>query len=73
VEISFLLVDISKIMKSYEKIAQILRTDKDNIRFIEERFSAITGKKNIIDKIVEENKAIMITKYINLLIILLIF
>ena len=58
-EISFLLVDISKIMKSYEKIAQILRTDKDNIRFIEERFSAITGKKNIIDKIVEENKAIM--------------
>ncbi len=46
-------------MKSFEKIAQILRTDKDNIRFIEERFSAITGKKNIIDKIVEENEAMM--------------
>lgn len=46
-------------MKPYEKIAQILRTDKDNIRFIEERLSAITGKKNIIDKIVEENEAMM--------------
>ena len=46
-------------MESFEKIAQILRTDKDNIRLIEERLSAITGKKNIIDKIIEENEAIM--------------
>lgn len=42
-------------MKSFEKIAQILRTDKDNIRIIEERFGKITGKTDIIDKIVEDN------------------
>ncbi len=46
-------------MKPCEKIAQILRADKDNIRLIEERLSTITGKKNIIDKIVEENEAMM--------------
>jgi len=46
-------------MFSYQKIAQILRTDKDNIRFIEERLSVITGKKNIIDKIVEENETMI--------------
>ena len=43
----------------YQKIAQILRTDKDNIRLIDERLSAVTGKKNIIEKIIEENEAIM--------------
>src|SRR3989344_2764932 len=43
-------------MKSYEKIASILRTDKDNIRKIEERFSEVTGKKYIMDKIIEDNE-----------------
>ncbi len=43
-------------MFSYEKIAKILRVDKDTIRLLEERFSKITGKKNIIDKITEENE-----------------
>ncbi|MCL5004369.1 MAG: hypothetical protein M1170_00225 [Patescibacteria group bacterium] len=46
-------------LQPYQKIAQILRTDKDNIRFIDERLSAVTGKKNIIEKIVEENDATM--------------
>lgn len=44
-------------MFSYEKIAKILRVDKDTIRLLEERFSKITGKKNIMDKIAEENEA----------------
>lgn len=43
-------------MKSYEKIAQLLRTDKDIIRILDEKMSSATGKKNVIDKIVEENK-----------------
>ncbi len=46
-------------MKSYERIAKILRCDRDVIRLIEERFSAVTGKKNVIDRIVEENEAMM--------------
>ena len=46
-------------MKSFEKIAQILRTDKDAIRILEEKLSATTGKKNVMDKISEENEAIM--------------
>lgn len=44
-------------MTSCEKIAKILRTDKDNIRIIEEKLGALTGKKNIIDKIIGENEA----------------
>lgn len=46
-------------MHSYEKIAKILRTDKDNIKNIEEKLEAVTGKKNVMFKIVEENKAII--------------
>lgn len=46
-------------MQSYQKIAQILRTDKDNIRLIDERLSAVTGRKNVIEKIVEENEAMI--------------
>jgi hypothetical protein len=46
-------------MLSYQKIAQILRTDKDNIRLIGEQLSAITGKKNVIDKIAQENEAMI--------------
>ncbi len=42
-------------MFSYEKIAKILRTDKDNIKALEEKLGNITGKKNVMDKIVEEN------------------
>ncbi len=46
-------------MIQYQKIAKILRTDKDNIRLIEERFSEITGKKDVMNKIVEENEEII--------------
>ena len=42
-------------MKSFEKLANILRTDKDNLRIIEEGLGSSTGKKNVLDKIVEEN------------------
>jgi len=44
-------------MKPYEKIAKILRTDKDNVRLLEEKLSALTGKKDVMSKIVEENEA----------------
>ena len=53
-------------MKSYEKIARILRTDRDNIRIIEERLAAVTGKKDVMDKIIEGNET-MITDRLNLL------
>ena len=46
-------------MFSYEKIAQILRTDKDNIKFLEERLGKATGKANMMDKIVEENNFVI--------------
>ena len=42
-------------MYPYEKIAKILRTDKDVIRVLEEKLSSSTGKKNMMEKIVEEN------------------
>ena len=47
-------------MKSYEKIARILRTDRDNIRIIEERLAAVTGKKDVMDKIIEGNETMII-------------
>ncbi len=43
-------------MNPYEKISKILRTDKDTVRLLEEKLSASTGKKNVIEKIVEENE-----------------
>jgi len=46
-------------MFSYQKIAKVLRTDKDNIRFIDEHLSVLTGKKNVMDKIIEENHGII--------------
>ncbi len=44
-------------MQSFEKIAKTLRADKNIIRILEEKLSASTGKKNIMDKLVEENQA----------------
>ena len=41
---------------SIEKIAKILRTNEDNIRKIDKRLSAVTGKRNVLDKILEENE-----------------
>ncbi len=42
-------------MTPQEKIARILRTDKDNIIALEARLGAITGKTGVMEKIVEEN------------------
>src|SRR3989344_3431625 len=53
-------------MQSYEKIARILRTDKDNIKNIEDRLGALTGKKDVMDKIVEDND-LMIDNRLNAL------
>ncbi len=41
---------------SAEKIAKILRADKDDIRKAEKRLSEITGKRNVLDNLVEENE-----------------
>lgn len=46
-------------MEAYKKIANILRTDKDGIQLLENRLSFATGKKNIIDKIIDENEEII--------------
>src|SRR3989338_10029673 len=43
-------------MTSVEKIAKILRVDHDTVRLLEERLSVVTGKKNVIEKIAEENE-----------------
>ena len=40
-------------MTAAEKLAKILRADKDYLRRIEERFSYMTGKKGVLDRIVE--------------------
>ncbi|MDI6717934.1 MAG: hypothetical protein QMD86_02765 [Patescibacteria group bacterium] len=45
-------------MNSYEKIAKILRTDKDNIRILEEKLSVLTGA-DVLEKILEENEVMM--------------
>lgn len=46
-------------MFAYEKIAKILRTDKDYIANIEKRFTAITGKSAMMDAIVQENSELI--------------
>jgi len=43
-------------MFSFEKIAKVLRTDKDTVRLLEERLGVSTGKKDVMSKIVEENE-----------------
>ncbi|MCX6702599.1 MAG: hypothetical protein NTW60_01915, partial [Candidatus Wolfebacteria bacterium] len=42
-------------MTCCEKLARILRTDKDNIRLLEEKMAVVSGRKGIIEKISEEN------------------
>lgn len=42
-------------LESTEKIAKILRVDRHTVQFTEERLEQITGKKNGLDKIVQEN------------------
>ncbi len=37
------------------KLARILRADKDYLKRIEERFSYMTGKKGVLERIVEDN------------------
>jgi len=44
-------------MLSYEKIAKILRTDKDIVRVIEEKMFETMGHNNASDRIIEENNS----------------
>lgn len=41
---------------AYTKLASILRTDRDYVLKIDKRFSEVTGKKGVIEKIVGENE-----------------
>lgn len=51
---------------AHEKIASILRADKDTIKNLDAHCSSVTGKKNVMEKIVEENEA-MITNRLDFL------
>lgn len=53
-------------MEAFEKIAKILRTDKDVIRIIEEKMSEIVGHNNVLSRIIEENEARMESSLKNL-------
>ncbi len=53
-------------MKPYEKIARILRVDKDSIKEIDRRLSAVAGKSNILEEIIERNN-VTIASRLNLL------
>lgn len=43
-------------MQPYEKIAKILRTDKDVIKTIEEKMAETLGHNSVLEKITEENE-----------------
>lgn len=43
-------------MEYYEKIAKILRTDKDVIKGVEEHLGKVTGKHGVMDQIGKENE-----------------
>ena len=45
--------------KSIEKIARVIRVDKDVIKDFERKAEVLTGKKNVIDAIAEENQTLM--------------
>lgn len=44
-------------MEHYEKIAQILRTDKDILNIVEKKMAAIIGHNNVFEKIICENNS----------------
>ncbi|MBI3588841.1 MAG: hypothetical protein HY093_00285 [Candidatus Liptonbacteria bacterium] len=46
-------------MNAYEKIAKILRADKDYVLGLEKRFAGVTGKTFIMEAIVQENEELM--------------
>ena len=46
-------------MEAYEKIAKILRADRDYIADIERRFETVTGKKGAFSGVFEENEKLM--------------
>ncbi len=46
-------------MTAAEKLAKILRADKDYLEKIEKRLSLVTGKKGVLEKIVEENEKLI--------------
>ncbi len=53
-------------MNAYEKIAKILRTDKDYIADIERRFGAVTGKNGVLDTVMSENTSLINNRMLSL-------
>ena len=48
------------------KLAKVLRADKDLLFKLGRRLSAITGKKGILDKLVEENEKLVNDRMLSL-------
>ena len=46
-------------MTSSQKIAKVLRTDKDVLENLAKKAENLTGKMNVLDKIVEENESLI--------------
>lgn len=51
--------DITNNIKSYERIAQVLRADKDTVLSVEKIMREICGHDHVLDRIVKENDEIM--------------
>lgn len=49
--------------KAVEKLAKILKTDKDNLLKIEKRLAPITKREGVWEKILEENEQIIASKF----------
>jgi hypothetical protein len=46
-------------MEPYQKIARILRADKDYLRVVDERLGEVTGKKGVMAKLVKDNDGLV--------------
>src|SRR3989344_4017699 len=46
-------------ISSIEKVAKILRTDKNHLAFLEKRMAEVTGKNSVFEKIVQENETLI--------------
>ena len=45
--------------EAYKKLANILRTDEDELLKIERRLGEVTGKRDVMERIVEENERLI--------------
>src|SRR3989338_29852 len=53
-------------MTSLEKIAKILRADKNHLMNLEKRMAEVTGKKGVFERIIEENESLVRARMLTL-------